>query len=84
MGAATAAMAGDLFSSFIKRWLGLSASERAIGLDQLPESLFPALLCAYKWKLEWPNVVIVTAAFFVGQMALSRPLYALRIRARPY
>jgi CDP-diglyceride synthetase len=84
LGAGTAAMAGDLFSSFIKRWLGLSASERAIGLDQLPESLFPALVCAYKWKLEWPNVVIVTAAFFVGQMALSRLLYALRIRARPY
>ena len=40
-----AAMAGDLFSSFLKRRLGLPPSSRAIGLDQIPESLFPLLAC---------------------------------------
>ena len=80
----TAAMAGDLFSSFVKRRLGLPASERATGLDQVPESLLPALVCAYELDLKWPDVVVVTAIFFVGEIALSRLLYTLRIRTRPY
>jgi len=43
----TMAMAGDLFSSVLKRRLGLQPSSRAVGLDQIPESLFP-LLAAFK------------------------------------
>ena len=39
------AMAGDLCSSFFKRRLGLPASSPAVGLDQIPESLFPLLAC---------------------------------------
>jgi len=78
------AMAGDLSSSFVKRRLGLPASERATGLDRVPESLLPALVCAYELELEWRDVVIVTAIFFVGEIALSRLLYRLRIRTRPY
>src|SRR6476659_7201464 len=39
------AMAGDLFSSFCKRRLGLPSSSRASGLDQVPESLLPLLAC---------------------------------------
>ncbi len=77
-------MAGDLFSSFVKRRLGLPASERATGLDQVPESLLPALVCAYGLELEWLDVVIVTGIFFVGEIALSRLLYTLHVRARPY
>src|SRR5690349_13242344 len=47
IGAAVAvtAMAGDLFSSFIKRRLALAPSSQAIGLDQVPESLVPLLAC---------------------------------------
>ncbi len=37
------AMAGDLLASFIKRRWGLAPSSQAIGLDQIPESLFPLL-----------------------------------------
>ena len=37
------AMAGDLFSSFVKRRLHLASSSMAIGLDHIPESLFPLL-----------------------------------------
>ncbi len=40
---AGAAIAGDLFSSFMKRRLGLPPSSMAIGLDQIPESLLPLL-----------------------------------------
>jgi CDP-diglyceride synthetase len=84
LGAGVAAMAGDLFSSFVKRRLGLPASERATGLDQVPESLLPALVCAYELELAWLDVVIVTGIFFVGEIALSRLLYTLHIRARPH
>jgi CDP-2,3-bis-(O-geranylgeranyl)-sn-glycerol synthase len=46
---ATFAMAGDLFSSFVKRRLHLPSSSMAIGLDHIPESLFPLL--ASRWLL---------------------------------
>ena len=39
----TCAMAGDLFSSFVKRRLHLASSSMAIGLDHIPEFLFPLL-----------------------------------------
>src|SRR5262249_24399228 len=38
-------MAGDLFSSFLKRRIGLGPSSKATGLDQVPESLFLLLAC---------------------------------------
>jgi hypothetical protein len=38
---ATFVMAGDLFSCFVKRRLRLASSSMAIGLDHVPESLFP-------------------------------------------
>jgi CDP-archaeol synthase len=41
----TVAMASDLCSSFLKRRMGLAPSSMAIGLDQIPESLFPLLAC---------------------------------------
>src|SRR5262245_18965643 len=40
---ATFAMAGDLFSSFVKRRLHFASSSMAMGLDHIPESLFPLL-----------------------------------------
>ena len=46
---ATFAMAGDLFSSFVKRRLHLPSSSMAIGLDHIPEFLFPLL--ASRWLL---------------------------------
>jgi hypothetical protein len=36
---------GAPLSSFIKRRLALVPSSQAIGLDQIPESLFPLLAC---------------------------------------
>jgi CDP-diglyceride synthetase len=43
-----AAMAGDLVSSFVKRRMGRPPSSRALGLDQIPESLLPALACKFR------------------------------------
>ncbi|MGB8183348.1 MAG: CDP-archaeol synthase [Stellaceae bacterium] len=81
---AAVAMAGDLLSSFVKRRLGLRPSSRAVGLDQVPESLLPALACWHTLMLDVADIVAVTAIFFIGEIALSRLLYRWRIRDRPY
>jgi len=78
------AMAGDLFSSFVKRRLGLPASSRAPGLDQIPEALIPLLAIASPAALGAEEIVIVTALFFFGSRALSRVMFDLRVRERPF
>ena len=81
---ATTAMAGDLLSSFLKRRLGLPPSSRAVGLDQIPESLFPLLACRQALALTAVDIIVGTAIFFVGELLLSRVLFNLRVRDRPY
>jgi CDP-diglyceride synthetase len=78
------AMAGDLFSSFCKRRLNLQSSSRASGLDQIPEALFPALACRHLLALAPIDMAVCVAVFFVGEVVLSRLLYAFRLRDRPY
>jgi CDP-2,3-bis-(O-geranylgeranyl)-sn-glycerol synthase len=82
--AGAAAMAGDLFSSFVKRRLDLKESSQAIGLDQIPESLFPLLACREAMGLSATEITLGVAVFFVGELLLSRLLYAFRLRDRPY
>ena len=77
-------MAGDLFSSFLKRRFHLGPSSKATGLDQIPESLFPLLACGQMLSLTAMDVVVGTAIFFVGELALSRVLFRLHVRDRPY
>jgi CDP-2,3-bis-(O-geranylgeranyl)-sn-glycerol synthase len=79
-----AAMAGDLFSSFVKRRLNLAPSSRATGLDQIPESLFPLLACRGGLSLSVLDIHICVAIFFVGEIMLSGLLYKAHIRDRPY
>jgi hypothetical protein len=74
---ATTAMAGDLFSSFLKRRIGLQPSSKAVGLDQIPESLFPLLACRQMLSLTALDVIVGTAIFFVGELVLSRVLFSL-------
>ena len=78
------AMAGDLFSSFVKRRLGRLSSSPAVGVDQIPESLFPLLACLGPLSLTIANVALGVALFFVGEIVLSRVLYAFDLRDRPY
>ena len=77
-------MLGDLCSSFIKRRLGLPSSSMALGLDQVPESLFPLLACREALEITWTNVALLVLGFFVLELLLSRILYHLKIRGRPY
>jgi CDP-archaeol synthase len=82
--AAAAAMAGDLFSSFLKRRLDFPPSSQAIGLDQVPESLFPMLACANALPLTSADIMLGVALFFAGELILSRLLHRLRLRDTPY
>jgi CDP-diglyceride synthetase len=78
------AMAGDLVSSFSKRRLNLPPSSRASGLDQVPESLFPLLACRNLLSLAAADIAVCVVMFFIGEVVLSRLLYALHLRDRPY
>jgi CDP-diglyceride synthetase len=79
-----AAMAGDLISSFIKRRMGRPPSSRALGLDQIPESLLPALACKSLLALTVADVIVVVALFSVAELILSRLLFKMHIRKEPY
>ncbi len=81
---ATLAMCGDLLSSFIKRRLGRPSSSRFLGLDQIPEALLPLLYCKQVYGLDWGMVFLVVAGFIVVELLLSRVLFALHVRKRPY
>ena len=78
------AMAGDLFSSFCKRRAGLAPSSRATGLDQIPEALFPLLLCSLWLDLTALDVTVGVVAFFLGEIVLSRLLHHFNLREHPY
>lgn len=80
----TVAMAGDLFSSFLKRRMNLPAGGKAIGLDQIPESLFPLLACRSALPLMAVDIIGATTIFFVGELLLSRLFYHLHLRDHPY
>ena len=77
-------MTGDLFSSFIKRRLGLPPSSMALGLDQIPELLLPALVYKNLTTFTLVDIVIVTTLFLVGELVLSRLLFKLHIRDQAY
>ncbi|MGA9090629.1 MAG: CDP-archaeol synthase [Bradyrhizobium sp.] len=81
---AVLAMIGDLFSSFVKRRLKFPSSSQAIGLDQVPESLLPLLVCKEALALTSIDVVIGVGIFVLGEIILSRLLYDLRLRDEPY
>ena len=80
----TAAMLGDLASSFTKRRMGLASSSMAPGLDQVPESLLPAILGMSVLGLSLADVGLVVLIFFAGEVVFSRLFYWLRIRDQPY
>lgn len=81
---ATSAMLGDILSSFIKRRLGLESSSMALGLDQIPEALLPLLAVKGFFGLGWFTILALVMAFIILELLLSRILYRLHIRKRPY
>jgi hypothetical protein len=82
--AGSMSMTGDLMSSFIKRRLELPPSSRATGLDQIPESLLPLLVCQPLLGFTLTDIMIIVTLFLVGDVVFSPLFYKLRIRKRPY
>lgn len=80
----TTAMLGDLASSFAKRRMNLEPSAKAIGLDQIPESLLPSLVSQPLLGTTIWDIAITTIVFVIGELILSRMLFALKIRDRPF
>ncbi|SDJ61448.1 MULTISPECIES: CDP-archaeol synthase [Bradyrhizobium] len=81
---AVAAMAGDLFSSFVKRRLNSPPSSQVLGLDQIPESVFPMLACRGALSLTIADVALGVGIFFIGAVILSRFLFRVHLRDEPY
>jgi hypothetical protein len=81
---ASAAMAGDLFSSFVKRRLNFPSSSQSLCLDQVPESLFPMLVCRGPLSLTITDIALGVGIFFIGELILSRLLYRVHVRDEPY
>lgn len=83
-GLAAASMLGDLLSSFTKRRLRLRPHAQALGLDQIPEALLPLLLLRARLSLSAGDIVLLVALFIALELVLSRLLFRLKIRDRPY
>ena len=77
-------MIGDLLSSFVKRRLDIAPSGMALGLDQIPEVVIPLLLVQRQVGLGPADIITVTLWFIVIELLLSRVLFRLHIRKRPY
>jgi CDP-2,3-bis-(O-geranylgeranyl)-sn-glycerol synthase len=84
LGIGAVSLLGDLTSSFLKRRLGIPASGMALGLDQIPEVLFPLLWVREPFHLTWSYIAWATLFFLVAELGLSVVLYRLHIRKRPY
>jgi CDP-2,3-bis-(O-geranylgeranyl)-sn-glycerol synthase len=72
LGVAVAALLGDLLSSFLKRRLGLTPSSQSLGLDEIPEALFPALVGKAMLGLNWIDVAVVVLGFVIAHRVLTR------------
>lgn len=78
------AVSGDLASSFIKRRLGMGSSSMAPLIDQIPESLLPAVMLRQTFGLDYQSILILVGVFIVVELFLSVALFKLGIRKRPY
>jgi CDP-2,3-bis-(O-geranylgeranyl)-sn-glycerol synthase len=54
--------------------LGLPPSSQAIGLDQIPESLFPLIAARLLLPLGALDIAIATMLFFAGGMYATGPI----------
>ncbi|MEJ2179944.1 MAG: CDP-archaeol synthase [Gammaproteobacteria bacterium] len=77
-------MLGDLFSSFTKRRMNMKESSMAVGLDQIPESLFPLILVKDIVGLDFMQIVFGVVLFIIFELLVSRMLYRMHIRKQPY
>ena len=73
------AVLGDLFSSFIKRRLGMAPSSKAFLLDQVPESLMPALIVMQNFHLGVTDISLLVFVFLIVDLVMTYMLYHWRI-----
>jgi len=73
------AVAGDLL-----RRLGFPRSSMALGLDQIPESLFPLAACRLLLPVTLVDVLVGVSIFVAGGLILSPILFRLHLRDKPY
>ncbi len=81
---AAGAMAGDLFSSFCKRRLGIPSGGMAFGLDQIPESLLPYLAIRNALGLAPRDIGAGVLCFIGVELIASRILFRAHLREHPY
>jgi CDP-2,3-bis-(O-geranylgeranyl)-sn-glycerol synthase len=64
--------------------MGLPSSGRALILDQVPETLLPALVCKSLLALTIVDIALIVVLFTIGEVLLSRLLFALHMRDQPH
>jgi hypothetical protein len=67
-----------------KRRFGLKPSGMTLGLDRVPESLFPAVASSAYLPLGPIDIIAIVLVFFVGALAISRIFFAVGFRDQPY
>ena len=77
-------LGGDLCSSFIKRRRGMVSSSRAFGLDQIPEAGLPVIYLWTRASLTAMEGLTIVLLFMVAEIIMSKMLFHLHIRKRPY
>ena len=82
--AAIGVISGDLLSSFIKRRLGMRVSSMALGLDQIPESLFPFWMLMNTYNFTFLDITLAVLCFMALELVLSHLLYRWHVREKPY
>jgi len=78
------AMTGDLFSSFVKRRFKLPPSSMAPLLDQVPESLLPAVIMMRTFELTLFSIIMLILFFMIFELIVSQILYKMNFRKHPY
>ncbi len=78
------AIAGDLSASFIKRRLSMKPISMAPLLDQVPESLLPALMLKDAFNLDISAIILLVLIFIIIELMLSHILYRYGVRNKPY
>ena len=78
------AMTGDCLKSYFKRRRGLPPGARWIPFDQLDFALGALLIVGPFSLLDWPDVLVILAATLLGDIAVNRAAYWLRIKTSPW
>lgn len=74
------AMGGDLMKSFFKRRCGIPAGARWVPWDQLDFVAGALILIEPSARLSWPDVALLCAVTFVGDIAVNQVAFRLGIR----